>query len=191
VGFENSVALSDSPNLQPDRVNEPYGALRERRLSIATLLAVAVLGAIALGRYEEAAILVVVYSQAGILEEYVTGRARSSLRALMALVPPLASRRRGDRLETVPVEELLPGEIVVVRPGERPGAGNQAKAIFRTTDGGRSWQPRARASLPPSSHNHGGIAGYGYPQGIAFAPDGLDSSGRAAASGRISPRWTA
>jgi hypothetical protein len=24
-GFENSVALSDSPDLQPDRVNEPYG----------------------------------------------------------------------------------------------------------------------------------------------------------------------
>jgi hypothetical protein len=27
VGFENSVALSDPPDLQPDRVNEPYGML--------------------------------------------------------------------------------------------------------------------------------------------------------------------
>jgi len=95
-------------------------ALREHRLSISTLLVVAVAGAIALGRYEEAALLVVVFSLGGVLEEYVTGRARSSIRSLMALVPPVASRRHADGgLETVPVEDLLPGEIVVVRPGER------------------------------------------------------------------------
>jgi photosystem II stability/assembly factor-like uncharacterized protein len=60
----------------------------------------------------------------------------------------------------------------VVCLGE-PGAGNQAKAIFRTTDGGRSWQARARAGLLPRSNDRGGIAGYGYPEGIAFARDGF------------------
>jgi Zn2+/Cd2+-exporting ATPase len=95
-------------------------ALRARRLTISTLLIVATAGAAALGVYEEAALLIVVFSVGGILEEFVANRARGSIRALMALAPPLAQRRRRDgSLETVPVEELTPDEVIVVRPGER------------------------------------------------------------------------
>lgn len=52
-----------------------------------------------------------------------------------------------------------------------PGAGNEQKALFRTTDGGRHWQPLARA--PMTGQAHGGIPGYGYPQGMSFSPDGF------------------
>jgi Cd2+/Zn2+-exporting ATPase len=97
-----------------------WRALRSRRLTISTLLVVAVAGAIALGVYEEAALLTIVFSLGAVLEGYVSDRARGSIRALMALTPPTARRRAGDgSLEEVGVELLEPGDVVLVRPGER------------------------------------------------------------------------
>ena len=96
-------------------------ALRDRRLTITTLLVVATIGAVALGVIGEAAMLIVVFSLGEVLEDYVSDRARGSIRALMALTPPMALLRGPARsLPTlVPVESLVPGDVVVVRPGER------------------------------------------------------------------------
>lgn len=96
-----------------------WRALRSRRLTISTLVVVAVAGAIALGVYEEAALLTIVFSLGAVLEGYVSDRARGSIRALMALTPPTARRRSGGSLEEVAVELLEPGDVVLVRPGER------------------------------------------------------------------------
>ena len=52
-----------------------------------------------------------------------------------------------------------------------PGAGMEEKALFRTTDGGEHWQPLAHA--PMTGRTHGGIQGYGYPQGLAFTRGGF------------------
>ncbi len=70
--------------------------------------------------YEEAALLVVVYSLGEVLEAYASDRARGAIRKLMALVPPIAQREKPDGgVEPVPVETLAPGDVVIVRPGER------------------------------------------------------------------------
>jgi photosystem II stability/assembly factor-like uncharacterized protein len=55
----------------------------------------------------------------------------------------------------------------------QPGAGNEEKAVFSTTDGGRSWSAGASAVNCPRRNLHGGLGGYGYPAGIAFAADGF------------------
>ena len=96
-------------------------ALRDRRLTITTLLVVATVGAVALGVIGEAATLVVVFSLGEVLEDYVSDRARGSIRALMALTPPVALLKglAGSLPTLVPVESLVPGDVVVVRPGER------------------------------------------------------------------------
>jgi Zn2+/Cd2+-exporting ATPase len=97
-----------------------WQALRSRRLTISTLLVVAAAGAVALGVVGEAALLVVVFSLGEVLEEYATGKARGALRALMDLAPDQARRRRLDRgVETVPADQLMPGDVVLVRPGDR------------------------------------------------------------------------
>ncbi|HLK80813.1 MAG TPA: cation-translocating P-type ATPase [Xanthobacteraceae bacterium] len=95
-------------------------ALRARRLTISTLLIAAAAGALALGILEEAAMLVVVFSLGEALEEYVSDRARGSIRQLMALAPAQARRRLPEgAIKVVAAEELHPGDIILVRPGER------------------------------------------------------------------------
>ncbi len=101
-------------------VRTAIGVLRRRRLTIGTLLVIATAGALALGVIEEAALLVVVFSLGEVLEDYVSDRARGAIRALMALAPPTAHRQAPDGcLEEVPVQQLQPGELVLVRPGQR------------------------------------------------------------------------
>ena len=101
-------------------VRTAIDVLRRRRLSIGTLLVIATAGALALGVLEEAALLVVVFSLGEVLEDYVADRARGAIRALMALAPPTAHRQAADGcLEEIPVEQLEPVELVLVRPGER------------------------------------------------------------------------
>jgi photosystem II stability/assembly factor-like uncharacterized protein len=57
--------------------------------------------------------------------------------------------------------------------GGQPGAGSEEKAVFRTRDGGRSWQAGASAAGMNHSRERGGISLLGYPAGISFAPNGF------------------
>jgi Cd2+/Zn2+-exporting ATPase len=101
-------------------LREAVVALGQRRLAFVQLLVVAIVGAVALGVIEEAAALVVVFSLGELVEAWVSSRARRSLRPLMDLVPPTARRRDAQGHEDlVGVRDLLVGDRVLVRPGER------------------------------------------------------------------------
>lgn len=95
-----------------------------RRPDMKLLMTIAVIGAIAIGAWLEAALVVVLFSVGESLESYAVGRARSSLRALVEMVPNVARVRRtgpnGDTVEcVVPVADLMIGDVAVVLPGEQ------------------------------------------------------------------------
>ncbi|MFC4987674.1 heavy metal translocating P-type ATPase [Saliphagus infecundisoli] len=102
-----------------------YYSARNRSLDIDFLMSTAILGALtaslAFGEalYFEAATLAVLFSVAELLERYSMDRARNSLRELMELSPEDATVKREDGEETVSVEEVAVGDVVVVRPGEK------------------------------------------------------------------------
>jgi Cd2+/Zn2+-exporting ATPase len=79
---------------------------------------VAAAGAMAFGLFEEAAALVVLYASAEAVEELTFARTRSAIRELLDLAPKQATRLREGREELVPVEQLQPGDVFLVRPGE-------------------------------------------------------------------------
>ena len=94
-------------------------ALRTLTLNIRLLMVIGAAGAVALGLWEEAALLVLIYSLGDVLEAYAVDRARGAIRALMDLVPKEALvRRNGDEV-TLPTEEVEVDDVVIVRPGEK------------------------------------------------------------------------
>ena len=64
--------------------------------------------------------LVIVLMQTGgeALERYAEGRASSAIRALIAAAPTMAHRLRDGRVEDVPADDVQPGDLLLLRPGE-------------------------------------------------------------------------
>jgi len=95
-------------------------ALRTTRsLDINLLMTIAVIGALAIGEWLEGAAVVALFSIGEAMEGYAMDRARRSIRSLMALTPATVLVRRGGADVEAPVADLVPGDIVTVRAGER------------------------------------------------------------------------
>ncbi len=93
--------------------------LAKGKIGVGTLMTIAAAGAVALGQVEEAAMLAFLYAISEGLEEYSVARTRRGLRALLDLVPAEARVLRNGTEVTVSPSELVLGETMVVRPGER------------------------------------------------------------------------
>jgi Cd2+/Zn2+-exporting ATPase len=94
-------------------------ALKTLSLGINFLMSLAILGAIVIGEYVEAASLAFLFSLAELLEEFSVERARRSLRELIKLAPREARVRRNGEELLCPIEEIAVGEVCIVKPGER------------------------------------------------------------------------
>lgn len=95
------------------------GATSGTPFGIETLMSVAVIGAIAIGAAEEAAVVIFLFAVGELLENVAAGRARAGIKSVMNLVPRLARLEEHGETREVPVEELRTGDIVLVRPGDR------------------------------------------------------------------------
>ena len=94
--------------------------LRAARLDIHVLMGAAILGALALGQWDEAATVAFLFGLSELLEAFSVGRARSAVRALLEVAPATAERIEADgRVATVAAAALVAGDRVRVRSGER------------------------------------------------------------------------
>lgn len=94
-------------------------ALKRFSLGINTLMTLAIVGAIIIGEYVEAASLAFLFSVAELLEEFSVARARRSLRELIKLTPTEARVRRNGQEHWLSLDQIEPGETLIVKPGER------------------------------------------------------------------------
>ena len=101
---------------------EAIESVRNGRFEIDFLMLVAAAGAAALGKWEEGALLLALFSLGHALEGYAMGRARRAIEALAELAPPTATVRDAQGEREVPVEDLRIGDTVVVKPNERIAA---------------------------------------------------------------------
>ncbi|MFI0234641.1 heavy metal translocating P-type ATPase [Streptomyces sp. NPDC017086] len=104
-------------------------ALREKTLDVDLLMIVAAIGAAAIGQVMDGALLIVIFATSGALEALATARTQDAVRGLLDLAPTTATRLADDGSEvTVPTEDLVVGDTVLVRPGERVGADGRVLA---------------------------------------------------------------
>lgn len=100
-------------------MRDAWQSIRERQLDIDVLMIVAAIGAAALGQWVEGSLLLVLFSLGHALEHLAMDRARHAIEALADLAPKTALvLRDGVELE-VAAEDLLRGDRVLVRPGQR------------------------------------------------------------------------
>ncbi|WP_252346079.1 cation-translocating P-type ATPase [Paludibacterium sp. B53371] len=110
-----SIACGGLPTLRKGWI-----ALRSRVMNIHFLMALAVTGALIIGQWPEAAMVLFLFSLAEKLEAMSLARVGQAVRELMSLAPAtawLADARSGWR--EVPVAEVAVGSRLRVRPGER------------------------------------------------------------------------
>jgi Cd2+/Zn2+-exporting ATPase len=100
-------------------LRKAWSAMRIGALDINVLMIIAAVGAAAIGEWSEAATVVFLFAVAQALEARTLERARSAIRALMDLTPSEALLRDAGGERHVDVDAIVPGAVIVVRPGEK------------------------------------------------------------------------
>ena len=96
-----------------------FYSLRAKSTDMNVLMTLAVIGALAISQFEEAAMVAFLFSLGNLLQSYTLDKTRNALRQLMDLAPREALLKRGGILQTVPVAELNIHDVIVVKPGSR------------------------------------------------------------------------
>lgn len=97
-------------------------ALRRMRPDMNLLMVIAVSGAVFIGEWFEAATVSFLFALSLTLEAWSVGRARRAIEKLLSLAPQTVRVRGEDgALRETPAEEVPPGSVFEVRPGERIG----------------------------------------------------------------------
>lgn len=117
-----SIALCGFPLL----VGALEALLLEHRIRSSLLISIAMVSCIGIGQLFAAGEVAFIMALGGVLENATIRRARSGLRKLVSLVPQTARvvvtcpkcRARGELFRDVPVDKVVPGDSVLVKPGE-------------------------------------------------------------------------
>jgi len=95
-------------------------ALRNLTLNINFLMSLAVIGAVAIGQWPEAAMVVFLFAVAELIEGLSLDRARNAVQGLLKLAPDVATVRSAvGAWEAQPVAQVAIGALLQVKPGER------------------------------------------------------------------------
>jgi Cd2+/Zn2+-exporting ATPase len=103
----------------PDPARRAWTSITRRVLDINVLMVIAVLGAGALGEWFEGATVVWLFGVAQVLESLSMDRARHAIRKLMVVAPAVALVRRDGHDHRIPASEVVVGDILVLKPGDR------------------------------------------------------------------------
>ena len=83
------------------------------------LMTIAALGAFAIGEFPEGAAVIIFYQIGETLQDLAVNRSRRSIADLMNIRPDHANLKEGDNVREVSPREVKPGDIIIVKPGER------------------------------------------------------------------------
>jgi Cd2+/Zn2+-exporting ATPase len=96
-----------------------WQSILRRSLDINVLMVIAVVGAMFIGEYEEAAMVVTLFAAAQWLEAQSLDRARQAIGKLINLAPADVLVRDGAGERLINIDRVIPGALMIVRPGEK------------------------------------------------------------------------
>jgi Cd2+/Zn2+-exporting ATPase len=99
------------------------------------LMAIATVGAIAIGEYPEAVAVMLFYQVGEFFQDYAVAKSRKSISSLLAIRPDSANLIQNGEVKKVAPEAINVGDRILIKPGEKvPLVGSSKKAI-------RCWIP--------------------------------------------------
>ncbi|NDV48761.1 MULTISPECIES: heavy metal translocating P-type ATPase [unclassified Salipiger] len=97
---------------------EIVGSIRRGDVGLDVLAALSMSAALLFGETLAACIVAVMYSGGTLLEALAEGRARREMRALLSRVPRFAMRHRDGQIDRVPLDEIAPGDRLLIPQGD-------------------------------------------------------------------------
>ena len=97
--------------------HEAYENIVQRRMTMELSMAIAIIAALAIRETFTALVITLFVLAAEILEGLTVGRGRTAIRRLLDLLPRATTVRRGSDWRDVAIEDVLAGDVVLVRPG--------------------------------------------------------------------------
>lgn len=99
-------------------VFEIVGSLAKGEVGLDIVAALSMSAALLFGETLAAAVVALMYSGGSFLESFAEGRARREMSDLLSRVPRTASRHRNGALDEVPLDEIAPGDLLLIRQGD-------------------------------------------------------------------------
>jgi heavy metal translocating P-type ATPase len=93
-------------------------SLARGEVGLDIVAALSMSAALTFGEMLAAAVVAVMYSGGTFLESFAEGRARREMRDLLSRVPRVATRHRNGGLEEVPLDDIAPGDRLLIRQGD-------------------------------------------------------------------------
>jgi HflK protein len=139
-----------------------FSALLERRISADIALCVAVIAALAVGQYMAAAEAMFIVLVGEGLESFAAGRTAAAIGKFVEQLPRKARLFRGGQEEDINAELLMPGDLIVVRAGDRiPADGVVDQGLSFVNEASITGEPLAREKGPADEVFSGSLNGNG------------------------------
>ncbi len=104
------------------------------KLNVDLLMLLAAGGAALIDQWHEGAILLFLFSLSNVLQDYAIGRSRQAIKGLLKLYPSEAKVKRDGRIETIKLEAIRTGDLILIEPGERIPVDGIVRAGQSTVD---------------------------------------------------------
>ncbi len=102
-----------------DAAKDSYENIKKGAVDIHFLMLAVAVGAVAIGSWAEGALLLFLFSLSGALEDYAEHRTHREIHSLTRSAPKTANRvGRDGSIESVAVEDIVPGDVIQVKPDE-------------------------------------------------------------------------
>jgi heavy metal translocating P-type ATPase len=98
---------------------EAFENIFERRMTMELSMTIALISALAIGEFFTALVITAFVLAAEILEGLTVGRGRRAIQDMLDFLPQTASVLRDNQIVELDTKTILPGEVVVIRPGSR------------------------------------------------------------------------
>jgi Zn2+/Cd2+-exporting ATPase len=114
-GYSGTIASLESLKIIKTEENKDESP----QLDVDTLMILAAIGAALVNQWHEGAMLLFLFSLSNVLQDFAIGRSRQAIRSLMKLYPSEVRVLRNGERQTISLEDIRLGEIVLIEPGER------------------------------------------------------------------------